>query len=211
MSGKRTPLSVRFWTKVLKAGPDDCWIWIGCGKNSKGYGKVWGDGWRHGRLLSAHIASYEMCYGPVPVGLEICHKCDVKLCVNPRHLWAGTHLQNMQDAKRKGRMLKPWLRVPPEVQGAIKIAVGKYQTVAEQFNVSASLVSLIKNGNYPYNKERQTHQQAGRPPKFTFSEVQQIKRAIGKQKEIAALFNTSQMQVSRIQRGLVTLFKQEAA
>ena len=89
-----------------------CWMWTG-GKLPNGYG-IYSIG-RFPRL--AHRMSYELAYGKVPGNLLVCHHCDVKLCVNPEHLFLGTYIDNMQDAVSKGRMPtgNKWVTAhPPE-------------------------------------------------------------------------------------------------
>lgn len=77
---------------------EDCWIWKGA-KNPKGYGKI-----RDGKKIKlAHRASYEAFIGKIEDGFCICHKCDITDCVNPNHLWKGTHEDNAKDRKKKGR------------------------------------------------------------------------------------------------------------
>lgn len=88
----------RFMERVAVAGPDDCWLWRG--KKSNGYGAVMVDG----HMLGAHKFMFEHVFGEVPANREVCHQCDVKLCCNPRHLYAGTHAQNMADASERGLM-----------------------------------------------------------------------------------------------------------
>lgn len=80
-----------------------CWIWKK-GKNNKGYGTVaiGGD-----QKAYAHRVSYEIFKGKLPDGLEACHKCDTPACINPDHLFPGTHKDNMEDSAKKGRAKQP--------------------------------------------------------------------------------------------------------
>lgn len=76
----------------------DCWLWKG-GTNNVGYGMI-----RDGiGMRTAHRVSYELHVGPIPKGKHICHSCDNPKCVNPNHLWVGTHSENMLDSWAKGR------------------------------------------------------------------------------------------------------------
>jgi len=90
----------RFWSQVNKT--DGCWTWTGtC--NRFGYGILG----IKGHMKLTHRLSYEFVYGPIADGLCVCHTCDNPPCVNPAHLFLGTHADNMHDMAVKGRRKKP--------------------------------------------------------------------------------------------------------
>lgn len=75
-----------------------CWIWIGH-INDSGYGML-----KHqGLTTRAHRHSYSIYIGPIPAGMHVLHKCDVRSCVNPDHLFLGTNQDNVDDREGKGR------------------------------------------------------------------------------------------------------------
>ena len=120
----------RFWSKVDKQGPihpvcGQCWIWI-AGKYSTGYGQ-------HGNYR-AHRYSWNLYYGEIPVGVFVLHRCDNPACVNPKHLFLGTHQDNMDDMIEKGRDNKAagnlhWTRVKPE---SVARGSGHYSNVTPE-------------------------------------------------------------------------------
>lgn len=57
----------------------------------------------NGRSINAHRFAYQIAHGPVPDDMFVCHRCDNPPCVNPAHLFLGTHVDNMQDMISKGR------------------------------------------------------------------------------------------------------------
>lgn len=87
----RTP-EERFWRKVKRT--DLCWLWQGA-KNNEGYGTFW----VAPHVVAPHRFAYELLVGAVPDGLELDHLCRVVSCVNPDHLEAVTHAENMRRAK----------------------------------------------------------------------------------------------------------------
>lgn len=92
------PTSVQianFWDNAMPLPWSGCWIWMGR-TSSRGYGEL-------GSGLRAHRVAYELENGAIPEGKIICHKCDVPLCVNPHHLFAGTWADNVHDMIEKGR------------------------------------------------------------------------------------------------------------
>lgn len=89
----------RFWSKV-EMGGTDCWLWTGC-VDALGYGRVnpqssMGEN-------RAHRFAYRLFVSEIPIGMNILHCCDVRRCVNPKHLFIGTQADNVADMISKGR------------------------------------------------------------------------------------------------------------
>lgn len=99
--GSRRPIAERLFARVDKSGPGGCWLWTGAVRGN-GYGAI-SLGGQFGPLAATHRVSYEIHNGPVPAGLFVCHRCDVRLCVNPAHLFLGTNMDNVRDMLNKGR------------------------------------------------------------------------------------------------------------
>lgn len=122
-----------------------CWLWDGSA-GSHGYGDL---SFGHKHYL-AHRLSYETYIGPIPKGMFVMHKCDVRLCVNPDHLTIGSNKENMADKCEKGR----WAGQGPRkltLADAIKIrnlrASGvKAKDIAYMFNVHSDHIRKITSG-----------------------------------------------------------------
>lgn len=96
----------RYWDKIHKRGEDDCWNWI-AGLNTGGYGAIKGtrtdrDGFPFYPMWQAHIVSFTIHNGPPNEGLFVLHKCNNRRCVNPKHLYEGTQLDNGRDMAVSG-------------------------------------------------------------------------------------------------------------
>lgn len=94
-----------FWSYVDKAGRNECWLWRGCSFTA-GYGRV---RLSRTRTISAHRYAYILTHGRIRKSVLVCHRCDVRGCCNPRHLFAGSHADNVRDCIRKGRRAAPRL------------------------------------------------------------------------------------------------------
>ena len=100
----------RFWSHVDVGGPDDCWEWTAPRANH-GYGSFS----INGISVKAHRMSAVIALGWFDARLYVLHHCDNKPCVNPRHLYLGTHRDNMLDAVE--RRLHPQTRKTHCIQG----------------------------------------------------------------------------------------------
>lgn len=137
----------RFMNKFQEM-PSGCWEWQK-GKSSAGYGAFS----FKGKNIQAHRFAYEAFTGEIKEGLSVCHKCDNPPCVNPAHLFLGTHTDNMQDKFKKGRANMPvgekiWTSkiTRKDVLKIRKLYERKKHTqkmIAEEFGLSQSHVSFI--------------------------------------------------------------------
>lgn len=121
----------RFWAKVDRRGPDDCWLWRGCRTGNNGYGQF-----RIGkRRFYAHLVAFHIRHGRWPLeGMEGLHRCNIPPCVNPAHIQEGTHLANMRQAANSGRTRAPVGEAHHKVQrtGATTALVRELRTLRSQ-------------------------------------------------------------------------------
>lgn len=162
MSGPpRSTIKDRFWPKVDRRGPRECWLWTGA---------VTGNGYDYGYLgrtpasghgpavpaVLAHRLSWEIHKGAIPRGLCVLHTCDVPRCVNPAHLFVGTRIDNNEDRDAKGRGYRrhgarnPNVKLTPrqvaEIRGRYVPGVISQQTLADEYGVKQAQISRIVRG-----------------------------------------------------------------
>jgi hypothetical protein len=136
-------LRVRFWVKVDKS--DNCWIFTGAG-DGHGYGKLGIQLLGKQRYPKAHVVSYLLEVGDIPADLDVGHRCNVKRCVNPEHLYVCTRSENTQHAIRDGLQ---WSRLTDEqirnMRQAYRDTPILQSELAMQFGVDQQIVSRIVN------------------------------------------------------------------
>lgn len=96
----------RFWAGIDKRGPDDCWLWRTAKQSDGGYGRMTVRERARGFVVAyrPNRVSWTMAHGPIPGGMNVCHRCDNPPCCNPAHLFLGSQPDNVGDAKAKNRM-----------------------------------------------------------------------------------------------------------
>lgn len=145
------PMSERFWEKVDVRGPDECWEWQAhAGTQRRGSFMVGSKRDGTHRLVMAHRIAYELHYGSIPEGMEVCHKCDNPPCCNPAHLFIGTHKENMEDMATKGRSSQgerdsQAILTAEQVREirAHRASGMMYKDIAKLYNVSKAAIGAI--------------------------------------------------------------------
>lgn len=135
------PLPERFWEKVRRAGPDECWEWIAA-KQSKGYGHIYVDG----TVRDAHRVSFYLEHGRWPQP-NCLHSCDNPSCVNPAHLREGTQSENIIEMFTKGRRAHIGRKVPlqtiRDIRANYLLCRVKQNELAARFGISKQYCSTI--------------------------------------------------------------------
>lgn len=140
-----------FWSKVDSRGHNDCWPWV-ASIYRNGYGQF-SSGHRYPQLKTplAHRAAWILSNGPIPDGLQVLHRCDNRICVNPSHLFLGTLADNMVDMVAKGRQAHPIgsrngrTKLTEAQVLAIRADTRPSRTISAEYGVGQTLVSRIKS------------------------------------------------------------------
>lgn len=125
-----------------------CSIWAGYSTHD-GYGRI-----RHkGRMKLVHRIAFELRFGPIPKGAMVCHRCDVRSCCNPAHLFLGSNKDNMLDMRAKGRQSRgasrPSAKLTLQQAAEIRERAASGETVRSLgafYGVGKSTVSRVVRG-----------------------------------------------------------------
>lgn len=139
---KNTPLSKRFFDKVMPEPNTGCWLWIGA-INESSYGSMR----VNKKTLLAHRISFELHSRPIPKGKLVLHRCDNSLCVNPAHLYIGTDSDNTKDKLLRGRMnSKLSFALSKEIISNYSEGLLSQKDIGVKYGVSQTLISQIIRG-----------------------------------------------------------------
>lgn len=143
-----TTFKKRFMDKVMPEPNTGCWLW--CGTVPRGYGQV-----RYkGKIKLAHRVSYELYSGSkIPLNYDVLHTCDVPSCVNPDHLFVGSHNDNMKDMVVKGRSTRGELQrssklTKEDVMEIRRLTNSSLSDIAERFKISTDHACRIRKGKH---------------------------------------------------------------
>ena len=142
----------RFWEKVDKRGLADCWEWqAGLTGNGSGYGQYNTRTETGRRPVVASRVAYLLFYGWLPDDRCVLHRCDNRLCVNPRHLFLGTRDDNQKDMAKKGRAARgrkqPQARLTEDQVLEIRHDRRPQSVLSSIYGVGQSTISRIRTGN----------------------------------------------------------------
>lgn len=130
--------------KIKRDGKmDKCWNWKRS-TDTNGYGRVW----INGRFKSAPQVAWQLFNGGSLYGKHVLHKCDNRKCFNPKHLFLGSHAENMQDMVAKGRAAKPLAKLTWDEVQNIRFLHTQGHTkmfLAKSYSVDYSQISRIVN------------------------------------------------------------------
>ena len=128
--------------KYVDKASSGCWLWIG-GKRWNGYGAY--------RQDLAHRQAWRIFRGPIPAGLCVLHRCDMTACVNPEHLYLGTHAQNMHDKVVRGRCHKHVKHLSPaeldEMRELRFSGKCSYPELADMYGICITTVANLLTGH----------------------------------------------------------------
>jgi hypothetical protein len=133
-----------FMDKVSPEPNSGCWLWAAA-TNGEGYGIEC----HGGKNWLAHRVSYNLHRGLIPNGMCVLHKCDTPACVNPDHLFLGSHADNSRDRENKGRNGNRKLTKGQVLEICAKRAKGfTLVSIAKEYGISATHVSSIYHGKH---------------------------------------------------------------
>jgi hypothetical protein len=150
---RKRPIAERFWEKVKRSGPDECWLWVGA-RDTNGYGRFTV---ANGQTAIASRLAYELTHGAIESrSIMVRHRCDNPPCCNPAHLVRGLAIDNEHDKMERGRNRKALGEAASKAKlttadvRLIRLALGRklrnQSELARQLGVGSAAISSIARG-----------------------------------------------------------------
>lgn len=139
------PIAARFWSKVDRRGPSECWEWQAA-RHPFGYGRFGigrEPGYRGQRVALAHRMAWQLTHGAIGSDTVVCHHCDNPPCCNPAHLFIGTHADNHMDAVKKGR------HSHGEIAGGARLTAEAVRSIRARYSGAARQSLAAEYGVHP--------------------------------------------------------------
>ena len=129
----------KLWERIVPLDENSCWIWPGS-KVRFGYGVIRVDG----KTFATHRVAFLSRNGEIPAGLLVRHTCDVPACCNPRHLLTGTHKENTDDMRLRGRSHNNPGKNSEKTERAFKLIAKGLTPYAAALKVGISLSTIYR-------------------------------------------------------------------
>jgi hypothetical protein len=200
----RASAAERFWSKVDKTGgPNACWEWTGY-RNRDGYGTFP----IRGVPRRVHRIAFRLHVGFLPKNVCVLHACDSPSCTNPRHLFAGTHQDNVADRHAKGRT--PCgehhyaAKLSQKQVDAIRQSAERGTVLAARYGVTKSTISCIRRGKIwtaGLGSEELAALRGRSQRKLTPDDVVAIRQSTESQSVLGRRYGVASHHISRIRTG----------
>ena len=194
----------------------DCWDWRWAVNKKTGYGAIYT---KENGVMTAPRYFYEGLVGQIPRGMFVCHHCDNRLCVNPKHLFLGTAKDNTQDMIRKGRKWIPpegyqcgeshsqaklTLKQVDEIRKRYSRGGITYKQLADEFNVSSPHIYSIVNAHVWHTGYKRIGYTRRGDTKLTQTQVDEIREKYAKgdttQRKLAKEYGVVHSQIGNVVR-----------
>lgn len=199
---------VRFLSKCIPHGDSMCWTWIG-GRETGRYGRFN----MNGASMNAQRAAYILFIGPIPRNAHICHTCDNRLCVNPKHLYAGSNETNVKDRVARGRTARGELAGNAKLTEQDILSIYRdtrtRAAVARAYGVTPSVIERVASGKtWRHVADRAGHQCSSRNTsgvwngraKLTPDSVRDIRASHASARDLAVKYGVSESSIFRVRR-----------
>lgn len=201
---KELSLKERLYLSTKRRG--ECIEWTGSNDGRKGYGVIS----INGKQEKTHRVSWEIENGPIPEGMCVCHACDNPACINPSHLFIGTHSDNMQDCLQKGRGNRGgpkgenchFSRLTEKEVLEIRDSDEYCNALAKRYNISTAIITQVQKGQIWKHLPINAKHLGNKSQKLTEADILAIQASNESNEVLQAEYGVSKSTICRV-RGKV--------